>query len=112
MEAVMYIRLYVAVILIGALIQISVAISFGENFRCPNGNIISDGTELAVVRSKCDPPTYIDKRYEPAGKYGSGAVEVQVWTYDGGPYTFVYYLTFTNGVLTKIVSGDYGTDKK
>ena len=104
-------RKHITVIVVATLIQVSAGSSFGENFRCPNGNIISDGSEMAEVRTKCDTPTYIDKRSEPAGIYGGG-VEVQVWTYDGGPYTFIYYLTFTNGVLTKIVSGDYGTNKK
>ena len=102
----------VKILVIAATIQTAVTTAAGENFRCPNGNIISEGARLAEVRVKCDPPTYIDKRYEPAGRFGSGAVEVEEWTYDGGPYTFVYYLTFTNGVLTKIVSGDYGTRKK
>jgi hypothetical protein len=108
----MNIRAIFIVIIISSFMYGTVAISSGENFRCPNGNIISEGVELAAVRTKCDNPTYIDKRYEPTGKYGSGSVEVQVWTYDGGPYTFVYYLTFTNGILTRIVSGDYGTSKK
>jgi hypothetical protein len=104
-------RIFIALMMV-TLVYGTVATSYGENFRCPNGNIISEGVELAAVRTKCDPPTYIDKRYEPAGKHGGSEVEVQVWTYDGGPYTFVYYLTFTNGILTKIVSGDYGTMKK
>lgn len=105
-------RKYVTALSVAALMHVSVGSSFGENFRCPNGNIISEGSEIAEVRTKCDTPTYTDKRSETAGIFGSGAVEVQVWTYDGGPNTFIYYLTFTNGYLTKIVSGDYGTRKK
>lgn len=91
---------------------IMTAAAHGETFRCPNGAIVSEGDKLAEVRIKCDPPTYLDKRYEPAGRHGDSAVEVQDWTYDRGTTEFVYYLTFTNGYLTKIVSGGYGTGKK
>jgi hypothetical protein len=34
--------------------------------------------------------------------------ETDEWVYNPGPSSFMTYLTFTNGVLTNIKSGEYG----
>ncbi len=35
-------------------------------------------------------------------------VRVEEWEYNFGPTRFLYYLSFENSVLTRIVAGDYG----
>ena len=35
-----------------------------DNFRCPNGSIVSTGDNISIVSMKCDPPTYKNSRTE------------------------------------------------
>ena len=85
-----------------------------DTFRCPNGSIIQVKHKLATVMMKCDPPTSATKRSEtraPTGYLYAGyyeTVEIEEWVYNLGPTSFVMYLTFENGVLRKIESGEYG----
>jgi hypothetical protein len=64
---------------------------------------------------KCDPPTTTTRRSVAAypAPYPLYTVyfvpaETEEWVYNLGPTSFIMYLTFTNGVLTSIESGDYG----
>ena len=96
-----------------ALISVGVALSaehsFAENFRCPNGNIVSTGDSISSVASKCDPPAMTFKREEPMtidvrGADGKGDtriiyIEVQEWTYNQG---LSHTLIFRNGIFSEI----------
>jgi hypothetical protein len=79
-------------------------------FRCPNGAIVRTNDRLLIVTLKCDAPTSVARRTVtrglPSGYYD--VVEIEEWTYNLGPSSFVYNLTFENGVLTRIESGGYG----
>jgi hypothetical protein len=70
-----------------------------DSFRCPNGSSVHLNDKLATVKMKCDPPTYSSRL---------ATVEIEEWVYNLGPTSFMMYLTFTNGVLTNIESGEYG----
>ena len=86
-----------------------------DTFRCPNGTLIHINDRLITVMMKCDLPTSATKRnvaawptpYPPYRVYFE-SVETDEWTYNLGPASFIMYLIFTNGVLTRIESGGYG----
>jgi hypothetical protein len=84
-----------------------------DNFRCPNGNIVSTGDSIAIVAIKCDPPFYTTKRQEPVqatvdGRHGSRIVyiEVEEWVYNQGS-TLLHTLFFRNGILTEVRTGGF-----
>jgi hypothetical protein len=80
-----------------------------DRFRCPNGAIISVNDKLTTVSMRCDPPTMATRRTVATGAYEYfRTIEVEEWVYNQGPTSFVYYLTFENGVLMRIESGEYG----
>jgi hypothetical protein len=69
-----------------------------DDFRCPNGNLVSTGQSVSEVQIKCDPPSN-------KVKLSRHVVE---WTYNQGPHKFVYFLIFKKGILTEIRSGSFG----
>ena len=87
-----------------------------DNFRCPNGNIVSSGDSISTVAAKCDPPAGAFKREEPVeaevnradGRTGSKIVyiEVQEWTYNQGS-TLLHTLIFRNGILAEVRTGGF-----
>ncbi len=81
-----------------------------DTFRCPNGALVSTNDKLGTVTRTCDAPTSVTRRTITKGLlYGYfETVEVEEWIYNLGPSSFMYYLTFENGVLTRIESGGYG----
>ncbi len=80
-----------------------------DTFQCPNGAIISVNDKLVTVAMRCDPPTISTVRMVTGGYWDyPRMVEVEEWVYNRGPGSFVYYLTFENGVLRRIESGAYG----
>jgi hypothetical protein len=90
--------------------------ALADNFRCPNGNIVSTGDSISMVAVKCDPPAGVFKREEPVeaefnrvdGKTGSKTVyiEVQEWTYTQGS-TLLHTLIFRNGILSEVRTGGF-----
>jgi hypothetical protein len=106
--------------LLVCLISSSLPAASTDTFRCPNGNLIRVNDKMATVTMKCDPPTLVTKRqvttvrpgypWSPNGGYYGyyENLEIEEWIYNLGPTSFMIYLTFTNGVLTGIDSGDYG----
>jgi len=84
--------------------------AFADNFRCPNGSIVSSGDSISEVMVKCDPPTNRIKRTDSDETVRGRVryVEVEEWTYNEGPHTLVHYLTFRNGVLTEVKTGTFG----
>jgi hypothetical protein len=50
-----------------------------------------------------------NQRQERKGwNYVLETVEIEEWPYNLGPTSFMLYLTFENGRLTRIESGEYG----
>ena len=96
--------------LLTTLLILSAPAAFADNFRCPNGSIVSSGDSISEVMVKCDPPTNKIKRTD-SDETSRGRVryiEVEEWTYNQGPNTLVHYLTFRNGVLTEVRTGTFG----
>jgi hypothetical protein len=80
-----------------------------NQFRCPAGSLILVNDRISEVRKKCGPPTEASQRQERKGwGYVLETVEIEEWTYNLGPTSFMVYLTFENGRLTRIESGEYG----
>lgn len=84
-----------------------------DNYRCPNGNIVSTGDSIAIVAIKCDPPFYTTKRQEPIqvtvdGRHSSriAYIEVEEWVYNQGS-TLLHTLLFRNGVLSEVITGGF-----
>ncbi len=71
---------------------------WADDFRCPNGNLVSTGQSISEVKLKCDPPS-------SKVRLSKRTIE---WTYNQGQHKFVYYLVFNNGTLTEIRSGSFG----
>ena len=97
-------------IMLAAILVLCVPEAFADNFRCPNGSIVSSGDSISEVMVKCDPPSNKIKRTD-SDETSRGRVryiEVEEWTYNEGPHTLVHYLTFTNGVLTDVKTGTFG----
>ena len=84
--------------------------AFADNFRCPNGSIVSSGDSISEVVVKCDPPTNKIKRTDSEETIRGRVryIEVEEWTYNQGLNTLVHYLTFRNGVLTDVKTGTFG----
>ena len=96
-----------------------------SDFRCGT-NIISPGDRRFDVLRKCGYPENVEVREEARIKKDLGArlflpgeeppgflfakelVTVEEWEYNQGPGSFIRYLTFENGRLIKITTGDYG----
>jgi hypothetical protein len=112
-----------AILLVATFVCLVSSSSFAastDTFRCPNGTLIRVNDKLATVVLKCDPPTLVTKREvtgirpgypwsSVGGYYGYyEKIEIEEWVYNLGATSFMMYLTFTNGVLTSIESGDYG----
>ncbi|MDD2541516.1 MAG: DUF2845 domain-containing protein [Desulfuromonadaceae bacterium] len=90
--------------------------AFADNFRCPNGNIVSTGYSISTVAGKCDAPAssfnreeavitdFVKENGEPGTKTVS--IEVQEWTYNQGS-TLLHTLIFRNGLLSEVHTGGF-----
>lgn len=92
-----------------ALISLA-SIAQADNFRCPNGTIVSTGDNISIVALKCDPPTYKTSRTESEAGYRGATILITIeeWTYNEGPHRLVHILTFRNGVLESVQTAGYG----
>jgi len=83
--------------------------AYADNFRCPNGNIVSTGDSLSTVAIKCDAPTFVTRSEEPARHRGNSVhTEDEEWTYNEGPHRFIHTLVFHNGTLIEVRSEGFG----
>jgi len=84
--------------------------AYADNFRCPNGSIVSTGDSISVVATKCDTATFVTRREEPMENNRGKTVylEAQEWTYNEGPDRLLHILIFRNGILDSVQSGGYG----
>ncbi|CAB1082709.1 hypothetical protein D1AOALGA4SA_10313 [Olavius algarvensis Delta 1 endosymbiont] len=69
-----------------------------SSLDCSGGTVMAGDAEDSV-REKCGDPQEVTQRdkYSPV-----------VWFYNFGPSEFVYYVTFTNGMVERLQTGDYG----
>ena len=91
-------------------IVFSAPAAFADNFRCPNGAIVSTGDRIAEVYVKCDPPSFRDTRTESESGYRGATILVNVeeWTYNEGPHRLMHLLVFYNGILREVRSLGFG----
>ena len=88
---------------------LTASVAYADNFRCPNGSIVSTGDSMAVVATKCDSPSFVTQRDEPVSRGGRTVyIEVQEWTFNEGPDRLLHTLVFRNGILEAVQSGGYG----
>lgn len=76
-------------------------------------NNLNLGSPSAIVRAKCGKPDSREQHYEMiTGKIAGGrrqvSISVDEWTYNLGPNQFMRVLTFRNGELYKISTGERG----
>ena len=109
-----------------ALLFIIVSSGMADDFSC-GSYIISVGDRQYDILRKCGNPAYADSHEElrirrdlgshffAPGEEPPGAplfvkvlVTVDEWEYNFGPGKFIRYLTFENGRLVRITTGDYG----
>ncbi|MBK5273863.1 MAG: DUF2845 domain-containing protein [Desulfuromonadales bacterium] len=98
------------ILVLACVVVLIAPVAFADNFRCPNGSIVSSGDSISEVLVKCDPPTNRVKLTdsEDTVKGRVRYIEVEEWTYNEGPNTLVHYLTFRNGTLTEVRTGSFG----
>jgi hypothetical protein len=122
-------RFLVITSLLSALcVSMAASVLRADTMRC-GGRLVSDGDTLYEVRSTCGEPVDETHRTEfrtvknwvsgPCVQTGDQVrcghavertVEVGIdeWTYDFGPHEFIRFLTFEQGKLVSIRTGDYG----
>src|SRR5512133_3788977 len=95
-----------------AAILFSVAPAFADDFRCPNGNIVSTGDSMSTVEAKCDPPA---EKFEDSGPFkymdADGSTKTisgfyKVWKYTQGS-TLEHSLIFYSGLLSEVRTGGF-----
>jgi hypothetical protein len=69
-----------------------------DSLRC-NGEIVNIGDPKLDVKEKCGEPTSLKKE----------SWFTEVWFYDFGPGSFVYYVKFVGDVIERIQTGGYGS---
>ncbi len=96
-----------------------------SDWRCRE-KIISVGDRKSDVLRNCGQPANVEVRQEERIKRDLGSafappeetrrpplflrefVTIEEWEYNLGPTQFIRYLTFENGILVRIATGDYG----
>jgi hypothetical protein len=84
-----------------------------------HGRLVVLGASPWDVKERCGEPSAIDdvvkqfpqRAYDPISQttvYILVPVQQSIWTYNFGPTRFVYYLTFQDGKLIEITTGEYG----
>ena len=88
-------------------------------FRCgPNLILIGDDKEEVLL--KCGEPSFSELSSLESGRrygadlyrgsgYGRSTYFVEKWYYNCGPHKFIKILTFRNGIVRDIETGDYGS---
>jgi hypothetical protein len=84
-----------------------------------HGRLVVIGASPWEVKERCGEPTAIEdvmkhlpqRAYDPISQtsvYILVPVQQSMWTYNFGSTRFLYYLTFQEGKLIDITTGDYG----
>ena len=85
----------------------------GGGLRCGN-RLVDVGDRIDEVFRRCGEPTFRTFSIESVsvetapGLFVTRQVQVEVWTVNRGPRTFIRYLTFRDGRLVRLDEGDYG----
>ena len=74
------------------------ALDDASSLQCSGGTVLAGDPEDSV-RDKCGEPQKVTQE---------DADSPTVWFYNFGPSEFVYYVSFTNGVVERIQIGGYG----
>jgi hypothetical protein len=74
------------------------ALDEAASLNC-DGGTVSIGDSEDSVRDKCGNPQKVSQR---------DIDSPIIWFYNFGPTEFVYYVTFTNGIVERIQMGGYG----
>jgi len=74
------------------------ALDDASSFQCSGGTVLSGDSEDSV-RDKCGDPQKVTRE---------DADSPIIWLYNFGPSEFVYYVSFTNGIVERIQMGGYG----
>ena len=101
-----------------AVVMLVVTIGSVRALDC-HGRLVVIGASPWEVKERCGEPTDIQdvlkhiaqRAYDPIGQttvYIFVPVQQSIWTYNFGSTRFVYYLTFQDGKLIDITTGDYG----
>ena len=69
-----------------------------SSLQCDGGTVSQGDTEDGV-RKKCGDPQKVTK---------AGSDSPTIWFYNFGSSEFVYYVSFTNGIVERIQMGGYG----
>ena len=98
------------ILVLATVIVFSAPEAFADNFRCPNGALVSTGDRIAEVYVTCDPPSFRDTRAESESGHRGATILVNVeeWTYNEGPHRLIHLLVFNNGILTEVRSLGFG----
>ncbi|MFZ1983244.1 MAG: DUF2845 domain-containing protein [Desulfatitalea sp.] len=97
-----------------------------RTIRC-QGRLVSIGAFKEQVQEKCGAPNYLEEweegqntvisqyyDYEKeryiAPHFIAGPIRMERWTYNFGSNRLIHYLYFQNGKLTKIETGEKGSD--
>jgi hypothetical protein len=89
----------------------------GGRARC-DASALRVGDAKLDLLAKCGPPALQERTgvrpptlVTSVTRHALAAVEVEVWTYDFGPQSFVQLVTLENGRVVKVESGGYGYAK-
>ena len=74
------------------------ALDEASSLQCSGGTVLSGDSEDSV-RDKCGDPQKVSRE---------DADSPIIWFYNFGPSEFVYYVSFTNGIVERIQMGGYG----
>jgi hypothetical protein len=69
-----------------------------DSLECSGGTVFTGDSQDSVL-SKCGDPQKVTRQ---------DAASPVIWVYNFGPSEFVYYVTFTDGVVIRIQVGNYG----
>jgi hypothetical protein len=76
--------------------------------RCDPADLRVGDSKLDLL-AKCGEPAVKESRLEKRpGAGGAVTVQVDVWTYDFGPQSFVEHATLEDGKVTRVDRGGYG----
>lgn len=104
-----------------AVFNFSAIQAYADNFRCPNGNIVSTGDHISTVEAKCDPPAIktndmnapmsfnpeVNPCYKTGEPYAWLRKEPYVeWIYTEGS-SLIHTLVFYQGCLREVRTGGF-----
>jgi hypothetical protein len=97
-------------VILAAVTLFSAVPAFADDFRCPNGNIVSTGDSIATVEAKCDPPanksTEMTAPFNYSNSLHVGPGSYSEWTYTQGS-TLEHILIFGSGWLVEVRTGGF-----